>query len=67
VDTDRIKGRVKEGAGKATGDKELEREGEAQVAWGDAKDKARDSWDKARMRPTTPRSRSTSGSDGRAT
>jgi uncharacterized protein YjbJ (UPF0337 family) len=48
VDTDRIKGRVKEGAGKATGDKELEREGEAQVAWGDAKDKARDSWDKAK-------------------
>ena len=48
MDEDRIKGRAKEGAGKVTGDEELEREGEAQGAWGDAKDKARDSWDKAK-------------------
>jgi uncharacterized protein YjbJ (UPF0337 family) len=45
MDEDRIEGRVKEGAGKVTGDEELEREGEAQGAWGDAKDKARDAWE----------------------
>jgi uncharacterized protein YjbJ (UPF0337 family) len=45
VDTDRVEGRVKEGAGKLTGDDELEREGEAQQSWGDAKDKARGAWD----------------------
>jgi uncharacterized protein YjbJ (UPF0337 family) len=48
MDSDRIEGRVKEGAGKVTGDEELEREGEAQGAWGDAKDKAGDAWDKAK-------------------
>jgi uncharacterized protein YjbJ (UPF0337 family) len=45
VDDDRIEGKVKEGAGKVTGDEELEREGEAQGAWGKSKDKARDAWD----------------------
>jgi uncharacterized protein YjbJ (UPF0337 family) len=45
MDEDRIEGRVKEGAGKVTGDEELEREGEAQGAWGDAKDKGRDAWE----------------------
>jgi uncharacterized protein YjbJ (UPF0337 family) len=45
MDEDRIEGRVKEGVGKATGDEELEREGEAEKSWGDAKDKARDALD----------------------
>jgi uncharacterized protein YjbJ (UPF0337 family) len=45
MDSDRIEGRVKEGAGEVTGDEELQREGEAQGAWGDAKDKARDAAD----------------------
>ena len=45
MDSDRIEGNVKEGAGKLTGDKELEREGEAQDAWGKAKDSASDAWD----------------------
>jgi uncharacterized protein YjbJ (UPF0337 family) len=45
MDEDRIEGRIKEGAGKLTGDEEKEREGEAQKSWGDAKDKARDAVD----------------------
>jgi uncharacterized protein YjbJ (UPF0337 family) len=45
VDRDRIEGNIKEGAGKVTGDEELEREGEAQDAWGKAKDKADDAWE----------------------
>jgi uncharacterized protein YjbJ (UPF0337 family) len=45
MDEDRVEGRVKDAAGKVTGDEELEREGEAQSAWGDAKDKARDAVD----------------------
>lgn len=45
MDSDRIEGNVKEGAGKVTGDEELEREGEAQDAWGKAKDSASDAWD----------------------
>ena len=48
MDSDRIEGRVKEGAGEVTGDDELKREGEAQGAFGDAKDKARDAWDDAK-------------------
>jgi uncharacterized protein YjbJ (UPF0337 family) len=48
VDEDRIEGKVKEGAGKVTGDEELEREGEAQDAWGKAKDKTRDAWDEVK-------------------
>ena len=47
VDEDRIEGKVKEGAGKLTGDEELEKEGQAQDAWGKAKDKADDAKDKA--------------------
>ena len=31
-----------------TGDEELEREGEAQGAWGKAKDSADDAWDKTK-------------------
>jgi uncharacterized protein YjbJ (UPF0337 family) len=42
MDEDRVEGRVKEGVGKVTDDEEMEREGEAQKSWGDAKDKARD-------------------------
>jgi uncharacterized protein YjbJ (UPF0337 family) len=45
MDSDRIEGNLKEGAGKVTGDEELEREGEAQDAWGKAKDSASDAWD----------------------
>lgn len=45
MDKDRIEGNLKEGAGKVTGDEELEREGEAQGAWGKAKDSADDAWD----------------------
>jgi uncharacterized protein YjbJ (UPF0337 family) len=47
VDEDRIEGKVKEGAGKLTGDEELEKEGQAQDAWGKAKDKADDAKDEA--------------------
>ena len=45
MDTDRIEGRVKEGAGKVSGDEQLEEEGKGQKSWGDAKDKARSAWD----------------------
>ena len=45
MDEDRIEGRVKEGVGKVTDDEKLEREGEAQKSWGDAKDKAREAVD----------------------
>lgn len=45
MDSDRIEGNLKEGAGKLTGDEELEREGEAQDAWGKAKDSAEDAWE----------------------
>lgn len=48
MDDDRIEGRVKEGAGKVTGDEELEREGKAQSDRGDAKDKARGAWEDAK-------------------
>jgi uncharacterized protein YjbJ (UPF0337 family) len=48
MDTDRIEGRVKEGAGKVSGDEELEQEGAGQKNWGDAKDKARGAWDDAK-------------------
>ena len=34
--------------GKVTGDEELEREGEAQDAWGKAKDSADDAWEKTK-------------------
>ena len=45
VDSDRIEGNVKEAEGKLTGDEELEREGEAQDAWGKTKDSADDAWE----------------------
>jgi len=48
VDHDRIEGNIKETEGKLTGDEELEREGEAQDAWGKAKDSADDAWDKTK-------------------
>ena len=48
MDKDRIEGNLKEGAGTVTGDEELEREGEAQGAWGKAKDSADDAWDKTK-------------------
>jgi uncharacterized protein YjbJ (UPF0337 family) len=48
VDRDRIEGNIKEAEGKLTGDEELEREGEAQDAWGKAKDSADDAWEKTK-------------------
>jgi uncharacterized protein YjbJ (UPF0337 family) len=46
--TDKIKGAVKEGAGKLTGDRRTEAEGEADQAKGDVKDAARDVKDAAK-------------------
>ena len=48
MDSDRIEGNIKEAEGKLTGDEKLEREGEAQDAWGKAKDTADDAWDKTK-------------------
>ena len=48
VDKDRIEGNIKEAEGKVTGDEELEREGEAQDAWGKTKDSADDAWEKTK-------------------
>ena len=48
MDKDRIEGNVKEAEGKLTGDEELEKEGQAQDAWGKAKDKADDTLDSAK-------------------
>ena len=48
MDSDRIEGNLKEAEGKITGDEELEREGEAQDAWGKAKDSADDAWEKTK-------------------
>ena len=48
MDTDRVEGRVKEGAGKVTDDEGLEQEGKDQKNWGDAKDKARGAWEDAK-------------------
>lgn len=45
MDSDRIKGNLKETQGKVTGDEDLEREGEAQESWGKTKDSAGDAWD----------------------
>ena len=42
---DKAEGKLKEGEGKLTGDDELEKEGQAQDAWGKTKDKADDAWD----------------------
>jgi len=46
--TDKIKGAVKEGAGKLTGDKRTEAEGETDQAKGDVKNAARDVKDAAK-------------------
>ena len=43
---DKIEGEVKEGAGKLTGDKSTEVEGEAQGTWGEAQDGFDDAKDK---------------------
>ena len=48
MDKDRVKGNLKEAEGKLTGDKELERDGQAQDAFGKAKDSARDAWDETK-------------------
>jgi uncharacterized protein YjbJ (UPF0337 family) len=48
MDRDRIEGNLKEAEGKLTGDEELEREGEAQDAWGKAKDSADDAYESAK-------------------
>jgi uncharacterized protein YjbJ (UPF0337 family) len=48
VDSDRIEGNLKEAEGKLTGDEEREREGEAQDAWGKAKDSADDAYESAK-------------------
>lgn len=48
MDTDRIEGKLKEGAGKVTGDESLEREGRTQGTYGKAKDVVRDGWDTAK-------------------
>ena len=48
MDSDRIEGKLKEAEGKVTGDEEREKEGEAQSAWGKAKDKADDAWESAK-------------------
>jgi uncharacterized protein YjbJ (UPF0337 family) len=45
MDSDRIEGNLKQAEGKVTGDEEREQEGEAQAAWGKAKDKADDAWE----------------------
>ena len=42
ADWDQAEGKLKEGAGKLTGDEQLEGEGKVQGAVGDAKDKAGD-------------------------
>jgi uncharacterized protein YjbJ (UPF0337 family) len=48
VDKDRVEGNLKEAKGKLTGDEKLEREGEAQDAWGKTKDSADDAWEKTK-------------------
>ena len=48
MDRDRIEGNLKEAEGKVTGDEDREREGEAQGAWGKAKDSADDAWEKTK-------------------
>jgi uncharacterized protein YjbJ (UPF0337 family) len=48
MDSDRVEGNLKEAEGTLTGDEEREKEGQAQDAWGKAKDKADDAWDSAK-------------------
>jgi uncharacterized protein YjbJ (UPF0337 family) len=47
ADWDQVEGTVKEKAGDLTGDDSMEREGEAQGKWGDAKDTVSDKVDDA--------------------
>lgn len=47
ADWDQVEGTVKEKAGELTGDESLEREGETQGKWGDAKDAVGDKVDDA--------------------
>jgi uncharacterized protein YjbJ (UPF0337 family) len=47
VDKDEVEGRLKRTGGALTDDEDLQREGEAQEAWGEFKDKADDAKDKA--------------------
>jgi uncharacterized protein YjbJ (UPF0337 family) len=47
-DFDQVEGEVKEQAGKLTDDEGLEKEGKAQQAWGDVKEKAEDLGDEAK-------------------
>jgi uncharacterized protein YjbJ (UPF0337 family) len=47
VDDDQIKGKLKEGEGKLTGDDDRVEEGRSQEAWGDTKNKAGDVKDAA--------------------
>jgi uncharacterized protein YjbJ (UPF0337 family) len=42
---DKVEGEAKEQAGKLTGDDDMEKEGRAQEAWGDVKEKADDAKD----------------------
>jgi uncharacterized protein YjbJ (UPF0337 family) len=47
---DQVEGEVKEQGGKLTDDEKLEKEGQAQEAWGDVKDKADDAKDEIEER-----------------
>ena len=42
MDSDKVKGKLKETEGKATGDETREAQGKAQKDWGKVKDKARE-------------------------
>jgi uncharacterized protein YjbJ (UPF0337 family) len=47
---DQVEGEVREQVGKATDDESMEKEGQAQEAWGDAKEKAGEVEDEVRDR-----------------
>jgi uncharacterized protein YjbJ (UPF0337 family) len=42
MDRDKVEGKLKEKEGELTGDEAREKQGEAQQAWGEAKEKVRD-------------------------
>ena len=46
MDSDKVKGKLKETEGKVTGDAEREAQGKNQQDWGKVKDKAREAKDK---------------------
>jgi uncharacterized protein YjbJ (UPF0337 family) len=50
MDSDRVKGKLKETEGKLTGDKAREGQGKAESTWGETKDKARDLRDEAKQK-----------------